>query len=432
MWSRGLKTRPLATLIVLAVVLMGTGGVTAEDLKGKFYIGGSLGVLVTTDNVRNNAALIISPLGDDGAPFTGDDGEEVSCESGRAEVFCDPRPDDLIAREAQIEQTLQVAARIGYGLTSSLSIEFSAGYFEGDLKNIDVYTTKFVPFSLNPLDPCVPANCDPQVQSCEPCNLTALRERDFKEPFEAGKVTEIPLELNAIVRFRKDSNLNPYLGGGVGYLFADVSVDDSVKELNQRFEALHLTETTDEFGRSYGQVFSFSSDGNAAFTLPLEVKIDDGFQWQFIGGVDYFFSDRLSLNFEAKYSLAKTLPWSGDEETHQVSATFKGEDQVNLSGFPEDMYRKDGSLKIFHKNPVAPNPPDPNSPNMQRFDCDFDNSGTITATDFGKDYDGDGQIDQCYNPASGVTDPLSQTVVAQGGAIDLTNFTFGFGIKFHF
>lgn len=429
MLSERVKTRPLGAVAALAVALLGVSQTAAEDLKGKFYLGGSLGILVTTDNVRNNAALIISPLGADGAPFTGDEGEEVSCESGRSQVFCDPRPDDLIARQAQIEQTIKGDIRIGYGLTSALSVEFSAGYFEGDLKNIDVYTTKFVPISTNPFDPCL----DPNNPKSEPCNLNLLKQRDIKEPFAAAVVTEIPLELNAIVRFRKDSNLNPYLGGGIGYLITDVEVSDSVDEINARFESLHLTQTTDEFGPAYGKVFSFSGDGNAEFRHPLEVTIDDGFQWQFVGGVDYFFSDLFSMHFEAKYALAKTLPWAGDEETHRVSATFKGEDQINLTGFPEDLYRKDGSLKIFHRSAIAPNPViDPNGSSGRRYSCDFDNNQRIEASDFGHDYDGNGDIDQCFNPGSGVSDPLSQTLVAQGGKIDLTSFTFGFGIKFHF
>jgi opacity protein-like surface antigen len=422
---RGPARAAIAALMLLA---FSGGPALAEDLKGKFYIGGNLGVLVTNDNIRNNAALIIAPLGDDGAPFTGDKGEEVSCDSGNIAVYCDPRPDDLIARQTAIETTFQGDIRFGYGLTSSLSLEFSAGYFEGNVNNLDVYTTKLVPISNNPLDPCL----DPSNPQAEPCRLTSNKLVDFKTPITAGKITEIPLELNAIVRFRKDSNLNPYLGGGIGYLITSLEQSPEVDAMNKRFASLHLLNTSDEFGPNFGKVFSSSSDGNAAFLNPAEVTIDDGFQWQFTGGVDYFFNDWMSLQFEAKYVIARNLPWDGSSDAHTVKISFKGEDQINLFGYPEDMFRANGSVKVFTKAGGPPNPVDPASPSGMRFDCDIDNDGDII-DDLKKDYDGDGNgPDQCYDPAPGVSGTLRQTTVAQGGSIDLTNFTFGFGLKFHF
>jgi opacity protein-like surface antigen len=423
----GLLRVPVALMAVpavLAVLVMSADLVSAEDLKGKFYVGGGLGYLLTTDSIRNNAALIVAPLGRDGAPFTGDRGEEVSCETTRLDVFCDPRPDDLIARETQVEQTIALNGRVGYGLTSHFSVELSVGYFKGDLKNMDVYTSKWVPEGANPFDPCA------HIQALDgTCELTFVRLHQIKEPMTAAEITEIPLELNGIVRFRKDSNFNPYLGGGVGYLHTDLEVDESIDELNERFESLHLIQTSDEFGGNFGTVFSEDGDGNAAFLNPAKVTIEDGFQWQFVGGADYFFNDRFSVHFEAKYVLAQALPWASGDDAHSVKISFQGEDQINLRGFPEDMFREDGSVKVFYKNAVAPNPFDPSG---TRYDCDVDGDAKITAADLAQDYDGNGSIDQCWNPAPGVTDAPTQTVVAQGGTIRLTAFTFGFGVKFHF
>lgn len=403
---------------------------SAEDIKGKFYLGGGIGLLTTPDYVRNNAALIVAPLGADGAPFTGDKGEVVSCSSTRTDVFCDPRPDDLIARETQLEQGLHGNLTFGYGVTSTLAVELSAGYYKGSIHNLDVYTTKIVPFSANPLDPCL--QVDPNGQ---PCNLRNLHKIDFKQPITAGEVTEMPIELNAVMRFRKDSNLNPYLGAGVGYLMTDLKVDDSVAKLNKRFSTLHLQYTTDEFGPNFGRVLSpVDNNGNSPFTHPLKVTIDDGLQWQIMGGADYFINDRISFHFEAKYVIAKVLPWSGSDNTHQIVMSFGGEDQIDLTGFPEDMFRKDGSVRIFVKSGTAPNPIDPNT--LQRYDCDSNGDGVVTDADFGstalRDFDHNGIPDLCFNPAPGVIGSPTQTIVAQGGSIDLTNYTFGFGIKFHF
>jgi opacity protein-like surface antigen len=432
----GFPISPAAPAIVVLTLVMGAGAASAEDLKGKFYIGGGLGVLVTDDNIRNNAALIIAPLGDDGAPFTGDKGEEVSCDTASTSVYCDPRPDDLIARESQIQTSYVADFRVGYGLTSALSLEFSAGWFEGDINNMDVYTTKRVPVTSNPTDPCLTAGVDVDGDgNADPCNLTNLKDIDYKSPISAGTITQIPLELNALVRFRKDSNFNPYVGGGIGYLITELDVSQDVDDLNQRMQALHLTSTSDEFGPSFGQVFSFDADGNAEFNLPAEVTVEDGFQWQFLGGLDYFFNDRISMHFEAKYILAKTTPWADEEDSHRVRISLGGEDQVNLEGFPEDMFRKDGTVKIFMRTNDPPNPLDlvTDPSGNTRFTCDFNRNGVIDANDLnGKDYDGNGSRDQCFNPASGTTGEVGQTVVVQGGTIELTNYTFGFGVKFHF
>lgn len=431
MRKRGTLRAPAALAIPLLVLSFSAAPVLAEDLKGKFYVGGGLGVLVTNDNIRSNAALIVAPLGNDGAPFTGDQGEEVACTSNRVEVFCDPRPDDLIARQTTLDTSPQANLRIGYGLTSLISLEFSAGYFEGDISNLDVFTTKRIPISTNPTDPCLPSRSDPNFDFSNACDLRRLSgPRGIKEPITAGKLTEIPLELNALVRFRKDSNLNPYLGGGIGYLITDLEVSDNIDKLNERFEKLHLINTYDEFGPLGRSLIPQDLTGNAEFKHPAEVTVTDGFQWQFVGGMDYFFSDRFSLHFEAKYVLARDLPWSGEDDSHKIEIFFNGEDQINLYGFPEDMYHPNGNLKIFNQDGGLPNPSDPNT--GLPYDCDPDNDGF---DDFGKnvDYDGDGQFDKCYTKGvSGGSGDPEQTVVAQGGIIRLTNYTFGFGIKFHF
>jgi len=411
-------------LTAVAVLALGVTLVGAEDIKGKFYVGGDLGVLVTTDNIRSNAALIIAPLGNDGAPFTGDRGEIISCDTIRPDVFCDPRPDDLIARNGNLEQTIAYTLRAGYGLTSNLAIQLDVGYYKGELRNIDVYTEKNVPLGGNPTDPCVQAGKDP-------CLLTFLRTREIKSPFTAGEVKEMPITLSALYRFRTDSNFNPYLGIGAGWLTTDAKETQAVADLNARFESLHLRTVTDKFGTNFGTVFASDGDGNAPFTFPGKLEINDGFIWHVSGGGEYFFNDRLSLSVDVKYTLAN----------HEVSFLFGGVDQINMEAWTEDMFRKDGTLKVFlNGNSLPPNPRDPNSPGMAfRFDCDVDNDGDII-DDLGKDYDGSDanrppnmrRADACYRPAPGNSGSTTEKIVVQGGSIRLTNFNVAMGLRFHF
>jgi hypothetical protein len=423
------KEHLIRVLALLAVLCASAGVGHAEDIKRKFYVGGTLGVNVYTDAIRNNAALIISPLGDDGAPFTGDEGEIVACEA-QATVFCDPRPDDLIARETQIEDTIEGRATFGYGLTSLLSLELDVGYFKGQVNNFDVFTTKRVPQGGRSTDPCVQAGLGA-------CDLFFLRNIRQKQPITAGDITLTPVEFNAIVRFRKDSNFNPYLGGGLGYLFTSVDVDRKVDDLNDRLSSVNVIAVTDEFGRDFGTVLSLDpntgvpriyGDGNAPFEYPVEVEIDDGFQFQVLGGGEYFFNDRFSVIFDARYTIAG----------HKISILMDGQDQINVETFPEEMFREDGSVKIFTRSGQAPNPIDPNNPSF-RFNCDVDGDGDL---DFYADYDGDGNLlrdptdpDQCFNPTPGTPAARgnpTETIIVQGGTIKLTHFTFGFGFRFTF
>ncbi|MBI3448115.1 MAG: outer membrane beta-barrel protein [Acidobacteria bacterium] len=410
-----------AGLLALALVsALATSVPFAEDVKGKFYVGGNLAVLVTTDNIRSNAALIIAPLGRDGAPFTGDRGEVISCDATRSNVFCDPRPDDLLSRQTQLQQTLKFDGHIGYGLTSSFSVQLDTGYYKGGITNFDVFTTKVVPFTTNLSgDPCASHDANslvPGFKFREACEFHNARTKTEKTPITAGQVTEIPVVLNGILRFRKDSNFNPYIGAGVGYLLTNVNQSDAVDALNTRLESLHVISVTDEFGGRFGKnLVAPDTDGNAPFNRQASVTIDRGLMWQFVGGGEYFFNDRVSLVFDARYGV------SGQA----INILMKGgQDQIDVTAFSEDLFRKDGSLKIFLAQNSPPNPVvDPNNPGF-RYVCDFQTAPPP------KDYNGDGKLDACFG-GTGFRKP-EEKIVVQGGQIRLSNFNFGFGIRFHF
>src|SRR5262249_10337033 len=129
MLEGSLNTTRLARLgTMLAMVLAGialTPPAHAEDLKGKWYFGGNLSFLSTTDSIRSNAGIIIGSLGDDGIPFTGDPNEDEGCVafSNSNRPFCDPRPDDLLAREASVEETFKYDLTAGFGVTSWLNLQ---------------------------------------------------------------------------------------------------------------------------------------------------------------------------------------------------------------------------------------------------------------------------------------------------------------------
>ncbi len=441
---RGLRPGPVVFLLVAAFIGAAfTTSATAEDLKGKWYFGGNLSYLSTTDSIRSNAAIIFTTnFGDDGIPFTGDPNELQGCDargSGSfypaSNPFCDPRPDDQLARESTIEETFRLEGTAGYGLTSWLSLQLDASYFKGNVGPIDVYLRETYPINTD---------------VSNPFNLSTAFDKDATIPTQAGEITEIPVSLTAIVRFRKDSPLNPYVGAGIGMIFVDMNISDDVTTLNNTLASLRVRAVGNQYGKDITpvQYAGYKEDGRIPMVWPASVEVDDAFEWHLVGGAEYFFNDRWSMVVDARYTFAD----------QQVNISLGGQEQVDFITWPRQLFRPDGSLKIFANAPEAPNPLcseananvavpgtyaincDPTKtqtgtlPPTQRVDPQGQTSGVLCPAV--GDFDKDGIIDQCYRKplaasGSGQTIPSGFAVV-QGGKIDLTAFSVAIGMRWHF
>ena len=385
----------------------------------------------TTDDIRSNAVINIGPVGDDGIPFSGDPNEAVRCEETGdfSNVICDPRPDHLLAREMTIEETFKLDLTAGYGLTSWLSLQVDASYFNGDVGPVDGFTRQFFPRVVDPNFNPIP---------------TTIARSEEAFPIIVGQITEIPVSITGVVRFRKDSTLNPYVGAGAGIIFAQMDVSGDVGGLNERLTAMHISGALNEFGENLNPSGGEPSASTIPFQYPLVVDVDDAFEWHLTGGVEYFFNDRFSMVFDAKYMFAD----------QSVELIFGDQDQVNMQILPEALFREDGSVKLFVGRETGggeapPNPLCSDSPNAPIFltsqgtGCPVnpapDTRVSCTANSVG-DFDGDGvrpnDPDLCYhrntwNEGPFFTPPTG-TVVLQGGTIDLTGFSLAVGMRFHF
>lgn len=421
-------------LMCLVVLVLAASPARGEDLRQRWYFGANLSYLSTIDDVRNNAAIIFTErYGDDGIPFTGDPNEIQGCgqfgSDDFGDPFCDPRPDDLLERDNKIEETFYGMLTAGYGLTSWLNLQMDIGYFEGEVGPVDVF--------LRDVILATPANTNPDTGP-----LTRLVDRQNSEPSQFGTIREIPITLSGIIRFRKDSPMNPYIGAGLGVVFTDVDVSQDIEALNERLSHLRIKLVGNEFGK---QISDASSAGNLPNQWFVEAELEDAFQWHLNGGVEYFFNDRFSMIFDARYSFVN----------QDVHITLGGrEDQVDYVVFPETFFREDGSVAIFTAGGAAPNTScleafqniGTNNYTLSKWDllgCDPANPtvGNITPSAGGtgclvpNDFDGDGNQDRCYtNPAaspSGEPEPKA-TLVVQTGDIDLTAFSVAVGARIHF
>ncbi|MGH9869288.1 MAG: outer membrane beta-barrel protein [Candidatus Polarisedimenticolia bacterium] len=413
----------------------------AEDLKNKWYLGGNISFLSTMDDVRSNSNIIVGNFGDDGIPFTGDPNEDQGCTSQdlneTAGPFCDPRPDDLLGRESTIEETFRLEVTAGYGLSSWLSLQFDASYFQGDVGPVDAFVRQAF----------LGSNIGSQA-----VGFAALQETVI--PVQAGEITEIPISLSGVIRFRKDSPLNPYLMFGGGIIFAEMDVDDEVAALNQRLAGAHIRGARSEWNNDITPD-GFAEEraaGTVPFQWPVNVNVEDALEWHIGAGAEYFFNDRFSMVFDARYMFAD----------QSVNITVGSHDQVDLVIFSEHMFREDGTTKFFGSgtgqapntlcedsivrradgtilrvgkgcDPAGDDPPgrrvscnhnDPTDPPGGR-PGDFDNSGSVP-----------GDADICYDrnvfvaSNAGVDGPDGIFVV-QGGKIDLDGLTVALGFRVH-
>ena len=398
----------LLGMAMALVVISSAAPALAEDLKGRWYFGGNLGFLSTTDDIRSNSAIIIGRPGDDGVPFTGDPNEDQGCPITQANqdfnLFCDPREDDLLGRENTIEETFKLDLTAGYGLTSWLSLQFDVSYFEGDVGPVDAFRREALPFQ-NALG-----------------TFQGWRDRDEVITMNAGQITEIPVTLTGIFRFRKDSPLNPYIGVGAGMIFTELEPSDDLSALNVRLGRLRITGITNERGVDISNPDIQGStrlDGNIPMVFPVDVDVEDAFVWHLTGGAEWFFNDRFSMVFDARYQFA-------DQE---VAIQMRGEDQVDFVIYSEGMFRKDGSLIYFSRRGNRPNPINPATGSRY----------TGCVANQLADIDGNGDLDFCFddgvinsNPSRrGEFQPVGIFVV-QGGKIDLSAFSAAVGVRFHF
>ena len=113
------------------------------EAAGRWYFQGGVSYSSTSDEIGSNAAIIYTQqFGDDGIPFTGDPNERTTCALNRGylypeqDPFCDPRPDDLLARAPSIEDTFGLSVAAGFLVTPRFAIQLDAGWVEADAADL--------------------------------------------------------------------------------------------------------------------------------------------------------------------------------------------------------------------------------------------------------------------------------------------------------
>ncbi len=268
---------------VAAALFLGIGTIRAEDTRHKWQFGFGVSFFATEDDIRSDADL-------QGCTGTG---LNLTCGS-------DPRLDKNLLNEASINDDLRFDFSVSYGFTRWFALELGASYFEGDIgpmesfhafQNFNVFTGIFGP---------------------------EQRSSSFNT---VGNLTEIPLQLSALIRFRPHAPFDPYIGFGVGYVFTDLETSDAFTALEQQINALQLTDVNAPFGfdgvvafdPAHGLPESLQSEiglpkasdwVSALITDPLVITVNDGSTFHIRGGADYYFTEHFSMYIDGTYTWA--------------------------------------------------------------------------------------------------------------------------------
>lgn len=413
----------------------------AEDLRGRWSLGFSAGVLSTKDNIRSNAAGVL--LNEFGRP------EDISDDIiPPHEGSVDLRQDDLLGRETEVEERQIYSFSAAYGLTSWLSLQFDLGYYRGNVSNLDTFRigrafVDEVDGSLNNV-------------TIEDIVTTPVHDASF--PISAGRLEQIPVSLSAVFRFRKDSPFNPILGAGVGFIFTDFEESDAFRDMNdailrgfQRTQVLlgladNRQIIRDRFGGTIGsttcaepanqvghpedacilgaqkleeQIRALEADPtldpatrefyiqitreqfapyiNEAF-IPrkpfITTHVEDAFEYHFIGGAEYHFNEHWSAFVLGRYQFSRA--------NLEIRISDNGNTVINpFTGQPV-RFETDQARFVF----------------LSESNCD--------------------SLKQQQAVSSGEAACLSQPnlvndeITVQSGEINLSGFTLAFGVRFTF
>lgn len=286
----------------------------AEDTKGKWQFGFGLSYYATTDYIRSNSDVAVATT------VAGEEGGLPTV------TFVDPRPDQNMLNEPSARDNFKWDFSASYGLTRWLALEVAAGYMKTAVGNIEYYLTDRSKFIGNgtPVAGTTSQVCGPTGNGqcfSFPGAAGAGSSTNSNIFVSVGDFTEIPVQLSALVRFRPESPLDPYLGLGVGYIFTDI---ETGQEFNERSSTISSLNVTSAFG---GEVDTGQTTKVAAppgfNPAPLQAEVSDGFEYHAVGGIDYFFNEHMSMYVDARYVWSETA----------IDITTDGEHQVRLSAF---------------------------------------------------------------------------------------------------
>jgi len=335
--------------VLIATILSATN-LRAEDTRKKWQFGIGFSYWSTDDNIRSNSTTAYAPV------------DPSQAGTLPSIAFSDPRPDANEQNEPTIQDSFKLDFQTSFGLSRWVALQLDLSYFKGDVGDIEIYTEdQTMPISLSPQPPdpevprtvnCIPLDGSPPPPDAVPCynmipgSVNLVKRNAF---LPVGQITEVPVSISGLVRFRPESPFDPYVGAGVGYIFTSLDTAASsigtpivmtasdvlgsnrvvtmegfndmrdftnglvVQSIRSGARALPYYPYTQTSSYPPTYVLSdrptlYDSEGNILGTpiAALSATVNSGMEYHLMGGVDYYFTDRWSVYIDARYVWARS------------------------------------------------------------------------------------------------------------------------------
>ena len=279
----------------------------------------------------------------------------VEDETGRF-VIVDPRPDAASQIEGRLATDPRIDLRLAYGVksfrNSELVFDVGVGYWTSRVNNLelayslDVEDRDFFPA---PDRVYVGGTCESEIyvtgSAGTDCRLFANDSSGFESwhwrSINAGELTQVPVSFNAYMRFRPTKKFNPYIGGGVGWLFVDFEPSEEWTAFSDQMDASFVDSTVYNGLPSRFNV-ARELDGNAHDLKRPAVIADDGFFFELRGGFEWQWKPKIAVFVETSFMWAAEeiiVTVDGKEKfgraTPSISVPDRSDDTFPRGGLPE-------------------------------------------------------------------------------------------------
>jgi len=286
----------------------------AEDTKGKWQFGFGFTYFATSDYIRSNSDIAIA---------TANAGDTLGLPPVTS---VDERPDQNMLNEPTVHDDFRFDLKASYGLTRWLAVEVLAGYMTTSVGNMEYWVEdQSIAYQGSPSATFSLPFCGPnQDQVCFDYHTNTPSQVVHNVFVPIGTITEKPVQLSAIVRFRPESPLDPYIGLGIGYLFTDLKTSDEFNAKSQGVADLVVSAASEGEYTDAGHADKLAPEGQPGFhPAPMVATVSSGLTWHAIGGVDYFLNQHVALFLDARFT------WTNAE----VNITTDGAHQVLFSTY---------------------------------------------------------------------------------------------------
>jgi hypothetical protein len=136
-----------------------------------------------------------------------------------------------------------------------------------------------------------------------------------------GTITEIPIHLSGLIRFRPESPLDPYIGLGMGYIVTNLKKGDEFTRTAAFISDPSFKVTVADEGEYNINNRCRRENGEDCTNFhpgPLEANVKNSWEWHAVGGVDYYMSDHTSVYVDARYVWTSGSIDIRTDDAHQV------------------------------------------------------------------------------------------------------------------